>query len=333
MKRTFFIFVVGAMLVSLTALYWITQPIFVGLDLAPALPLATVNSLPNELQAHVKKLSVELMPRDHRSLKNLDAAADYIRAEFTKTNANVSIQPYKVDGFIYQNVIASFGPAEGEAIVVGAHYDAFSTLPAADDNASGIAGLIELAKLLGSASSEALKHRIELVAYTLEEPPHFRSERMGSYIHAQRSKNASAKVRLMISLECIGYFSDAANTQDFPLPGLNFLYPSTGNFIAIVGRIDDRASARKVKRAMRSASPLPVRSINAPEFVQGIDFSDQLNYWARGIPAVMVTDTAFLRNKAYHTAGDTFDRLDYQRMGQVVTGVYAAVIAMDQAKD
>jgi Zn-dependent M28 family amino/carboxypeptidase len=327
MKRIAIVLVLLGLLMAASAWFAITQPLFessvVKHEPAPA-------QLPDALRRHVQRLSVDFFPRDHTNVKNLDATAEYIRNELQAAKATVTMQPFRVNGFNYQNVIGVFegtaSTANSPTIVIGAHYDAFGELPGADDNASGVAGLIELAKMLSQAP---LKHRVELVAYTLEEPPHFRSERMGSHIHASHLAKRSTPIKLMISLECIGYFSDEPNTQDFPVPGLGLVYPTTGNFIAVVGRYADRASARTAKRAMRNATPLPVHSISAPSFVQGIDFSDQLNYWAQGYSALMVTDTAFFRNKAYHTAQDTLDRLDYRRMADVVIGVHAAVRAVD----
>ena len=241
--------------------------------------------------------------------------------------ADVSEQAYEVNGTTYKNVIAAFGPESKERIVVGAHYDAAGEFPAADDNASGIAGLIELAHLLQDVS---LPMRVELVAFTLEEPPFFRTAYMGSAIHADSLNKQQASVRLMISLEMIGYFSDALNSQNFPSSVLGLFYPSKGNFIAVVGSFGAGSAVRKVKRAMRSASSLPVYSINAPAFLPGIDFSDHLNYWRVGYDAVMITDTSFYRNKAYHTSNDKADRLDYQRMAMTVQGVYATVLAIVQ---
>lgn len=298
--------------------FWVTQPLFWS---AFPNPQRTVD--PSRLQTHVHKLSVELGPRDERHIENLDRVAAYIKDEFSKTTSFVSAQDYSVQGDSYRNVIARFGPETGERIIVGAHYDAAGPLPGADDNASGVAGLIELARLLGQ---QQLPLRVELVAFTLEEPPQFRTRGMGSSVHAKSLRQQNVSVRAMFSLEMIGYFSDAANSQRFPIGVLSAMYPSTGNFIAVVGRLSDWSLARRTKSAMQGASPLPVYSINAPSVVPGVDFSDQLNYWAAGYNAVMITDTAFYRNPHYHTAGDTEEKLDYRRMAMVVEGVYAAVV-------
>jgi Zn-dependent M28 family amino/carboxypeptidase len=200
-------------------------------------------------------------------------------------------------------------------VVVGAHYDAAGPYPGADDNASGVAGLLELAALLGKSD---LSGTVELVAYPLEESPFFRTSQMGSAIHANALRQEGV----------VGYVTDADNTQQFPSALLSLFYPARGNFIAVVGKIGQGWLVRRVKKAMAQASSLPVYSLTAPRFLPGVDFSDHVNYWQAGYPAVMITDTAFYRNPHYHTGADTADTLDYQRMAQVVAGVYAAVKEM-----
>jgi Zn-dependent M28 family amino/carboxypeptidase len=302
--------------------FWVTQPL-----ITRATPSSerTVDSA--RLEAHVRKLSVELTPRDESHIENLDRVAEYIKSEFSQSTGLVSEQAYRVNGKSYRNVIAQFGPESEERIVVGAHYDTAGPLPGADDNASGVAGLIELARLLGSQQPPM---RVELVAFTLEEPPYFRTTGMGSSVHAESLRKQNVRVRAMFNLEMIGCFSDAPHSQHLPAGVLSAFYPSTGNFISVVGQLGDWTIVRRTKAAMRRAAPLPVYSINAPGFVAGVDFSDQLNYWHAGYNAVMITDTAFYRNRNYHTAEDTAEKLDYKRMAMVVEGVYAALIQLAQ---
>ncbi len=302
--------------------FWVTQPL-----LSRTQPVTRVPVAPARLEAHVRALSNDFSPRDESHPENLDRAAAYIRAEFEAAAALVTEQPYNLYGSTYRNVIAQFGPETPSRIIVGAHYDAAGPLPGADDNASGVAGLIELAYLLGQ---RPLPVRVDLVAFTLEEPPYFRTEHMGSAIHAASLRQQAVDVRCMFSLEMIGYFSDAPRSQTFPASFFGVFYPSEGNFIAVVGRFQDGMMVRKIKSAMRDASPLPVYSINAPTFVPGVDFSDQINYWNDGYDAVMITDTAFFRNHNYHTTRDTADTLDYKRMAMVVEGVYAALTALSR---
>jgi Zn-dependent M28 family amino/carboxypeptidase len=284
-----------------------------------------VDVSPARLEAHVRALAERFRPRDYLHPRNLDGAAAYVREEFERAGGRVSEQPYAAEGRTYRNVIAAFGPDTGERVVVGAHYDAAGPYPAADDNASGVAGLIELAHLPGKTE---LPVRVELVAYPLEEPPFFRTPYMGSAVHAASLRQAGVRVRAMLSLEMIGYFTDAPESQRFPLGFLRAFYPTEGNFITVVGSLGGGGVVRKVKQAMRKAAPLLVHSINAPRWIAGVDFSDHVNYWDAGYPAAMITDTAFYRNPFYHTARDTPDTLDYRRMAMVVQGVYAAVLRL-----
>jgi Zn-dependent M28 family amino/carboxypeptidase len=277
---------------------------------------------PQELQRIVGFLTNRELHRSFPRTVDLDVTANYIKHEFEQSGARVSEQTFQVDEETYRNVIASFGPENAEQIIVGAHYDAYGSLPGADDNASGTAGLIALAQQLRGAD---LKRRVDLVAYTLEEPPNFRSPNMGSWQHAESLKKSGVRVKAMLCLEMIGYFSDAKGSQQFPISGLSAIYGDRGNFIVVAANYGNIGLTRRVKKAMIAAGSLPVHSINAPSFLPGIDFSDHLNYWAQDFPAVMITDTAFYRNANYHTTEDTPEKLDFRRMAQVVDGVAAAV--------
>ncbi len=270
------------------------------------------------LSAHVQFLSETCLPRDHENIQNLNKAASYIENAFTSSAEQVELQAFTANGETYKNVIGIYGPESDEAYVVGAHYDAFVDFPGADDNASGVAGLIELGNLLGKTF---LQSRIILVAYTLEEPPYFRTEKMGSAVHAQSLITSNINVKLMISLEMIGYYSNAEGSQEFPNPIMRLLYPNKGNYIAIIDQMFAN-NAGAIKKAINNHSNVRAYSINAPKSIPGIDFSDHMNYWNRNYPAVMVTDTAFYRNKNYHTPEDTFKKLNYEKMAQVVYGVF-----------
>ncbi len=296
---------------------YVTQPLL-GLQRRPSRTRAD----PSQLRTHVEALC-SLAPRTAADPDNLDRAADYICERFAAEGVDVSFQPDETES--YRNVVARLGPDTRERIVVGAHYDAAGPGIGADDNASGVAALLELARMLRSGD---LPMRIELVAYTLEEPPFFRTRFMGSFMHADGLRRSGVVVRAMLSLEMIGFFSDAPGSQHYPLRAMELLYPSKGDFIAVAGCLGQAGLVRRVKRAMAESATLRVRSINAPRFVPGVDFSDHLNYWDAGFPAVMVTDTAFYRNPNYHLATDTHETLDYTRMALVVEQVYGAVLAL-----
>jgi hypothetical protein len=173
---------------------------------------------------------------------------------------------------------------------------------------------------------------VELVAYCLEEPPHFRTDAMGSAWHARELRSSGREVKLMLALEMIGYFDSRSGSQTYPLRPLSWIYPKRGDFIAVVGRLQDWRATRRVKRLMRGASDLPVHSINALRVIPGVELSDHSSYWNEGLPALMITDTAFYRNPHYHAAGDTPDRLDYARMARVVQGVYAVTQGLEKGR-
>lgn len=302
---------------------------------------------PQRLQSHVRVLSEDLVGRSFDQPETLQKAAEYIAAELAKSGVVAERQRFEVGGHSYENLIARFGPKDGKQplLIMGAHYDsamlgdgyvpidpqapARRHTPGADDNASGVAGLLELVRVL-SANPPA--QPVELVFYTLEEPPNFRSDDMGSYRHALSLKERNQNVRLMLSVEMIGYFSDEPGSQSYPLAPLSWIYPDKGNFIGLIGELKNFAEMRSTKSLMRGAAdeekPLDVRSLNSPRFVHGVDFSDHLNYWRLGYPAIMVTDTSFMRNPHYHQSTDTWDTLDYARMAQVVRML--AAVALDK---
>ena len=319
----------GALL-SLASCAVITQP------LVSPLPPTTQRADPARLEAHVRYLTETVYPRSFDQLAHLNAAADYIKQSFQQSGGRVSEQPFTVEDAQYRNIIARYGPDDGPVIVIGAHYDSFADVgvasqtgksygpdthtPGADDNASGTAGLLELARML---QQHPPRIGVELVAYSLEEPPFFRTDDMGSVHHARSLVASGRSVQAVVVLEMIGYFDEQPDSQDYPLSLLRALYPDRGNYIAVIGRGGDWSAVRRVKAALMSVDGLPVYSMNAPSLVQGVDFSDHRSYWPHGIPAVMVTDSAFYRNKQYHQADDSADRLNYPRMAQVVQGVYA----------
>jgi len=281
------------------------------------------------LRAHVEMLSMTLHPRDWTHPDNLDRCASYIEEQFAAAGAEVERQVFTVRGRPYCNVIGRLGAGRGSKLVVGAHYDAYADHPGADDNASGVAALLELAGLLGRHEPG---REVELVGYVLEEPPFFGTELMGSAVHARRLAENGEALAGVIVFEMVGYFSDERGSQSYPMLLLRLLYPSRGNFIAVASRWDQGDWIRTVKAGMKGTTDLPVYSIRAPVAVPGIDFSDHMNYWPHGYNALMITDTAFYRNKAYHQAGDTADRLDYDRMAQVVVATFEAVRSVPAAE-
>lgn len=261
--------------------------------------------------------------REYLNTKRLDSVADYIKQHFSKYAQEVCEQKFSVGGRIYRNVICSFDTTHSKRIIVGAHYDACGRQPGADDNASGVTGLLELARLL---YEKPLSYRVDLVAYTLEEPPYFRTEMMGSYMHAKELHDQGLNVKGMISLEMIGYFDDNKRTQDYPVGIMKLFYGSQGNYIATVQKFGYGSFANKFRKKFRQQSQVRSKKLKAPSWIPGVDFSDHLNYWKFGYSALLITDTAFYRNKNYHEATDTIETLNIPKMCLVIDGVAEAIL-------
>ncbi len=275
------------------------------------------------LKSHVTMLSQTIVKR-YSHEENLDKKAAFISADIAQYTVNFNEQIYDVDGKAYKNIVVTYDGREKNCgtTIIGAHYDTYDYLPGADDNSSGTAGLLELVRLF---SLKPPKCDLQLVFYTLEEPPYFRTEYMGSYIHAKSLFDNNINVKQMYSLEMIGYFSDEVGSQIYPVKGMKYLYSDKGNFITLVADLSQMEITRTLKASIKSTSKLPVYSINAPSSIPGIDFSDHLNYWHFGYPALMITDTAFNRNKNYHTEEDTIEKLDFNRMAMVVDAVFYSI--------
>jgi Zn-dependent M28 family amino/carboxypeptidase len=276
----------------------------------------------------IRELLIELTktpkPRNYQNLDQLNETAAFIYSYFRQYADTVFYQTYEVNGITYGNVVARFGDTINERLIIGAHYDVCGNQEGADDNASGIIGLLELARML---RAEKQKKNIELVAYTLEEPPYFRTEYMGSFIHAQSLKQSNAAISGMICLEMIGYFKEEKHTQDYPIGFLKLFYGSRGNYITVVNKFSRGKAARKFTKRMDRFAQLPVKKFNGPKSLTGIDFSDHLNYWKMGFSACMVTDTAFYRNKNYHQKTDEMGTLNISRMAQVIDGIFFSILA------
>lgn len=320
MKKFFFILTLLAIAILLV-INAIVSPIIGRVD-GSLVPEINVNL--SRIESDVEYLSTITPTRSYSNLSSLNKAADYISQEFKAAGFYVEEQEFQAEGNAYKNLIATFGKTNGPRWIIGAHYDSFEGSPGADDNASGVSGLLEIARLLRTLKPE-IDHRIDLVAYSLEEPPFFRTKQMGSYIHAAATAERNPEVIGMICLDMIGYYSHE-KVQDYPLGLLKLMYPSRGDFITVVGKTGQGSFLRKVKRKMHEAASIDVRSISAPRMLQGIDFSDHLNYWNFGYNAVMVNNTGFYRNQNYHTADDKAGTLDYFKMSEVIKGVYWTVV-------
>lgn len=287
--------------------------------------------VPTYLREVVTHLSQTIGPRPWHDPVRLERSVRYISVQLASFGYRVDIQPFHCDGNTYQNVIAELpGKAEPERIVVvGAHYDTVDTTPGADDNASGIAGVLTLAR---DFANRPLGKTVRFVAFPLEEPPFFRSSNMGSYRYAERLSEKGEHIEGMICLEMIGYFCDEPGCQGYPLPFMDWKYPQSGNYVSLVGNLASKEFTEIVARGFRAGTDLPTVLLNAPPVFIGIDFSDHWSFYQFGFPALMVTDTAFYRNPHYHMPTDLSQTLDYERMAKVVAGLKAALEAVGDIK-
>jgi len=248
-------------------------------------------------------------------------AANFIEQSFRDAGYTTMRQTYVVEGVDCSNIVAELHGTSDEIVVVGAHYDTVDESPGADDNGSGVAALLALARHFATTKP---RRTIRFIAFANEEPPYFTTDRMGSFVAARTASGRGDTIVAMLSLETIGYFSDAPHSQEYPAM-LERVFPSTGNFIAFASNTASGSLLRRCVDVFRKHATIPSEGAALPEAIPGIAWSDQWSYWRHGVPAVMVTDTALFRNPHYHTAHDTPEMLDYDRLARVVDGLVAVV--------
>lgn len=290
-----------------------------GKNISTAAPLSEAEiALRAELAADVQKLAGEIGERNLQHYAQLNAAADFIEHSFSRTGFKPRRDSYELQGRACHNIEVEIPGAHPQIVVIGAHYDSVLGSPGANDNASGVAAMLALARrFAGKPTAQTLR----FVAFVNEEPPYFQTEQMGSFVYARRCKARGDQISAMISLETIGYFSDGPGSQSYPSPGLGLFYPTTGNYIGFVGNFGSRALVRRAIGLFREQRKVPSEGAALPSFIPGVAWSDQWSFWQCGYPAIMVTDTAPFRYPYYHMASDTPDRLDYDRFALVVSAL------------
>jgi hypothetical protein len=284
-------------------------------------------ALREELRANVQKLAGEIGERNMWHYEQLNAAANFIERSFSFAGLRTRRQSYDMRGQTCHNIEAEIPGNRPEIIVTGAHYDSVFGSPGANDNGTGVAATLALARRFAGAKP---KHTLRFVAFVNEEPPYFLSDEMGSLVYARRCKERGDKISAMISLETIGYFSDAPHSQTYPSPALSLFYPKVGNFIGFVSNFHSRALLRRVIALFRKHAKIPSEGAALPAFVPGVSWSDQWSFWRHGYPAIMVTDTAPFRYPYYHSSNDTPDKLDYDRFTLVVSGMQKVIEALEK---
>ena len=314
--------VVGA-LVAIFALVWWFMIKMPGKNVSVAARLSSEEMLLRaELVADVQKLAGEIGERNIPHYPALNAAADFIEKSFSEAGPQPRRDTYNVRGRACHNIETEIHGASPRIILVGAHYDSVYGAPGANDNGSGVAATLALARRF---AGKQLARTLRFVAFVNEEPPYFQTPDMGSFVYASRCKERGDQISAMISLETIGYFSDAPRSQIYPSTVLGAFYPTTGNFIGFVGNVGSRALVRRTIKSFRETGKLPCEGAAVPSFIPGVGWSDHWAFWKNGYPGVMVTDTALFRYPHYHAPSDTPDKLDYDRFALVVSGMQKVI--------
>lgn len=295
-------------------------------------PLPETSSEENGLAARLKQhvVAVASVPHNIRHFDNLEQSARYIERRLAELGYRVEAQPYDVTEWTVRNLetaIEPRGPATS-SIVIGAHYDSAGDAPGANDNGSGVAMTLELARLLKDIRPS--RTRLRLVFFVNEEPPYFMTEDMGSVHYARMLAARKEPVSAMISLETLGYFSDAPGTQKYPAP-FGAVFADKGNFVAFVGMPMSRPLVSEVMASFRRHTDFPSIGGVAPGFIT--NWSDHGSFTEQGFQAMMITDTALFRYPHYHKPSDTPDKLDYERLARLTKGVERVVRDLVKARD
>jgi peptidase M28-like protein len=320
---------------ALLVLLWWFGMRMPGKSVSNAAPLSSDEvALREELRADVQKLAGEIGERNMSHYAQLNAAADFIEDSLSRAGLQSRRDSYEMRGQPCHNIEAEIPGFQGTAasspppiILIGAHYDSVFGSPGANDNGTGVAATLALARRFTTAKP---KHTLRFVAFVNEEPPYFLSGEMGSLVYARRCKERGDKIFAMISLETIGYFSDAPHSQTYPSPGLGIFYPKVGNFIGFVSNLPSRTLLHRVITLFRKHAKIPSEGAALPGFIPGVSWSDQWSFWRYGYPGIMVTDTAPFRYPHYHSSSDTPDKLDYDRFTLVVSGMEKVIEHLDK---
>ncbi len=280
-------------------------------------------ALSDRLKRHVLRLAGEIGERGVAKPGAALRAAAYVEAELKAMGYTVAAQEYQAQGQSWRNLEATVrgSTQPDEIVVVGGHYDTAEGAPGADDNGSGVAGVLELAR---SFAGKPATRTIRFVFFGTEEPPSFPTSAMGSRHYADAARARGDRIVAMLSIESIGYYDSHPGTQRYPFP-LSLAYPDVGDFIGFVGNLKSGPLVRRTIATFRSATRFPSQGASLPSWVPGVWWSDHWSFWRQGYQAIMITDTAPFRNPFYHTAQDTPDKLDYGRMARVVDGLEAVV--------
>ncbi len=279
-------------------------------------------ALQNLLRQDIQKIAVEIGARNSSQYDRLNATKVFLETNLAQSGYQVHQQEYKIDNNTYYNLeVEKIGTEyPKEVVIIAAHYDSAFSSPGANDNGTGVAAVLELARIFANKSP---KRTIRFVEFTNEEPPFFWTENMGSLVYAKQI-DPQIKVVAMLSLETMGYFSDREGSQKYPFP-LSLFYPNQGNFIAFIGNLNSGDLVRRSIASFRRHVQFPSEGASLPSWIPGISWSDHWAFWQQGYQGIMVTDTAPYRYFHYHTLDDTIDKINFDKLARVVSGLVKVI--------
>jgi Zn-dependent M28 family amino/carboxypeptidase len=285
----------------------------------PAILTAEEAALRDELRSHVDVLANRIGDRNYVFYKNLEQSVDYISTALSGMGYDVIRQDFSARSQQFSNIIAERRGSKqpGRCIIVGAHYDCSLGSQGADDNGSGVAALLALARAFAAKNPGCT---VRFAFFPNEEPPFFWTRDMGSYRYAELCRRRGDTVTAMIALEMLGFYSDAPGSQGYIFP-MNLFFPGTGDFIAFISNLQSRSLMQQTIRTFRRTASLPSEGVALPWFIPGVFWSDHWPFWEHGYPAIMITDTAFFRNPNYHEPSDLPETIDYDRLARLTAGL------------
>ena len=322
------ILLVLGVIVTGSVAYMIVMP---GRSFSGSLPRLSAEETQTSanLRRHVNYLAGTIGERNMITYPSLLKAAQYIEDTFKGFGYQVHSQEYGVEGRKVRNLIGEIpgSTRPGEIVVIGAHYDTVPDCPGADDNTSGVAVLLELARLLKDSHPA---RTIRLIAFVNEEPPYFQTENMGSLVYARQARRLKENIVAAVAFDMLGMYSEAEGSQHYP-EGFKWFYPSQANFIAFVSNLSSRDLVRDAVHSFRATTQFPSEGSALPAWIQGVGWSDHWSFWQEGYPAIMVTDTSFFRNPRYHEPSDKPETLDFDGMARVTSGLIRIVQNLGKA--
>lgn len=277
-----------------------------------------------QLNLYIKIIADDIGEHNYIFYNQLIQVENFLKERLSDAGYAVKTQEYAVDGKIFRNLEIEIRGTEkpDEIVIVGAHYDSVVGSPGANDNATGAVAILALAEKFATIQP---KRTLRFVEFVNEEPPFFWSENMGSWVYAQRCKERQENIVAMLSLETMGFYSQAANSQQYPVNILKLIYPSPGNFISFIGNISSRSLIHQAIGKFRNSAKFPSQGVSLPNFIPGVGWSDHWSFWQAGYPALMVTDTAPFRYPYYHTEQDTPEHIDYYALTLVISGLESVI--------